>query len=90
MTVSTIHTAWKGNPVITNSGRFDFQLFLDLVREHQPQRAHLVPPILVALAKSPLVDDYAKDFSSMKCIISAAAPLGTIISDVRGEVLEGL
>eukprot|EP00980_Cylindrotheca_fusiformis_P028911 scaffold22672_cov141-Cylindrotheca_fusiformis.AAC.14 len=56
------------------SGRFDLELFLNLVREHQPQRAQLVPPILVALAKDPLVDNY--DFTSLQCIMSGAAPLG--------------
>lgn len=74
MTVSSIYSAWKGHPVITMSGRFDLELFLNLVQEHQPHRAHLVPPILVALAKHPIVDNY--DFSALKCIISAAAPLG--------------
>lgn len=74
MTVSSIYCAWKGHPVITMSGRFDLPLFLELIKEHQPNRAHLVPPIILALAKHPLVDQY--DFSSLKCIMSAAAPLG--------------
>lgn len=52
------------------------KLFLDLIREHQPKRAHLVPPIILGLAKHPMVDDYVQDFKNMKCIISAAAPLG--------------
>lgn len=74
MTVSSIYSAWKGHPVITMSGRFDLELFLKLVNDHQPHRAHLVPPILVALAKNSIVDNC--DFSSLKCILSAAAPLG--------------
>lgn len=74
MTVSSIYCGWKGHPIITMSGRFDFPLFLDLIKEHRPNRAHLVPPIILGLAKHPLVDEY--DFSSLKCIISAAAPLG--------------
>lgn len=56
------------------SGRFDLALFLSLAQEHQPSRAHLVPPILVGLSKHPMVDNYALD--SLKCIVSAAAPLG--------------
>jgi 4-coumarate--CoA ligase len=87
MTVSALHTAWKGNPVITISDRFDFQLFLDLVKEHQPHRAHLVPPILVGLAKSPLVDNYVNSFSSIKLILSAAAPLGIEIENIVKERL---
>jgi len=74
MTVSSLHCGWKGHSVVTMSGRFDLERFLELVEEYQPQRAHLVPPILVELAKNPMVDDY--DVSSLKYIISAAAPLG--------------
>mmetsp|Transcript_55972 Transcript_55972/g.162173 ORF Transcript_55972/g.162173 Transcript_55972/m.162173 type:complete len:595 (-) Transcript_55972:181-1965(-) len=74
MTCSNIYCGWKGHPVITLSGRFDLPLFLDLIQEHRPTRAHLVPPIMLHLAKQPMVDDY--DLSSLKCIISAAAPLG--------------
>jgi 4-coumarate--CoA ligase len=74
MTASLLYSGWKGHPVITISGRFDLELFLNLVQEHKPHRAQLVPPILVALAKHPMVDDY--DFSSLKCIMSGAAPLG--------------
>ncbi len=44
------------------------------MQTHRPQRSHLVPPILLGLAKHPLVDDY--DMSSLKIIVSAAAPLG--------------
>lgn len=66
--------------MITMSRRFDFELFLNLVQEHQPERAHLVPPICLALAKHPMVDDF--DFSALKCIISAAAPLGLDTEDV--------
>lgn len=63
--------------MITMSGRFDLDTFCRLVEQHKPQRAHLVPPILVALAKSPSVDNY--DFSSLQTIMSAAAPLSSEI-----------
>jgi acyl-CoA synthetase (AMP-forming)/AMP-acid ligase II len=79
LVVSCLYAAWKGHPVITMSGRFDFELFLELVKEHRPERAHLVPPIILGLAKNPLADNY--DFSSIKCIVSAAAPLGLAIED---------
>lgn len=72
-TVSMLYCAWKGQTVITNSGRFDFERFCQLVQEHKPHRAHLVPPILLGLAKHPAVDQY--DMSSLRMIISAAAPL---------------
>lgn len=72
--VSLLYTGWKGNELITTSDRFDLEKFCSLVQEHKPERAHLVPPIILGLGKHPVVDKY--DFSSVKMIISAAAPLG--------------
>jgi 4-coumarate--CoA ligase len=72
-TTSLLYCAWKGQTVITMSGRFDLEHFCMLVEKHRPDRAHLVPPIILSLAKHPIVDKY--DFSSMKMIVSAAAPL---------------
>ena len=56
---------------------FDMIQFLELIQKHKIQRAHLVPPILLGLAKHPIVDKF--DLSSLKCINSAAAPLGADI-----------
>ncbi|CAB9510951.1 7a-methyl-1,5-dioxo-octahydro-1H-inden-4-yl (Partial), partial [Seminavis robusta] len=72
--LSMIHTAWKGHELITSSGRFDLEEFCQTVQEHKPERSHLVPPIMLGLGKHPIVDKY--DMSSLKTIISAAAPLG--------------
>jgi acyl-CoA synthetase (AMP-forming)/AMP-acid ligase II len=54
--------------------RFDLETLLRLFQEHRVTRADLVPPILLALAKHPAVDRY--DVSSLRVIMSAAAPLG--------------
>ena len=53
--------------------RFDLELFLWLHQEHQLTRAFVAPPMVVALAKHPIVDNY--DLSSLRWILSAAAPL---------------
>lgn len=74
MVASLMYCGWKGNPLFTLSGRFDLELMLNLIRDYQPSTAHLVPPILLALKKHPLVDRY--DLSCLRTIISAAAPLG--------------
>lgn len=71
---SLLYSAWKGNELITTSGRFDLETFCSLVQEHKPERAHLVPPIILNLGKQPVVDEY--DLSSINMIVSAAAPLG--------------
>ncbi len=54
--------------------RFDLEQFLTLVQQHKVTRAYVVPPIVLALAKHPLVDNF--DLSSLKQIVSGAAPLG--------------
>jgi acyl-CoA synthetase (AMP-forming)/AMP-acid ligase II len=54
--------------------RFELETFLRAVQEHRVTVAFVVPPILLALAKHPAVDGY--DLSSLRQILSGAAPLG--------------
>lgn len=54
--------------------RFDLEQFLGVLQNYGVTYAHLVPPIILALAKHPLVDKY--DLSKLRAILSAAAPLG--------------
>jgi 4-coumarate--CoA ligase len=54
--------------------RFDLEQFLSLAQEHRATRLWTVPPIVLALAKHPMVDDY--DLSSVRAVLSGAAPLG--------------
>jgi 4-coumarate--CoA ligase len=77
LTVSLLYCAWKGQQIITMSGRFDLETFCQLVQEHQPKRAHLVPPIILGLSKHPVVDNY--NLESLQQIVSAAAPLSSHI-----------
>jgi 4-coumarate--CoA ligase len=72
-TVSLLYSAWKGNTLITSSGRFDLETYCKALEDYKIERAHLVPPILLQLANNPIVKNY--DLSSLKTIISAAAPL---------------
>jgi acyl-CoA synthetase (AMP-forming)/AMP-acid ligase II len=65
--------------------RFDLEQFLQLIETHRVTRINVVPPILLALAKHPLVDQY--DLSSLKEMMSGAAPLGT---DLAEAVIERL
>jgi acyl-CoA synthetase (AMP-forming)/AMP-acid ligase II len=53
--------------------RFDLEDFLRTIQDQKITRAFVAPPILVALAKHPLVDEY--DLSSLRSILSGAAPL---------------
>jgi acyl-CoA synthetase (AMP-forming)/AMP-acid ligase II len=53
--------------------RFDLEQFLQTVSKYQVTLAHLVPPIVLALSKSPIVDEY--DLSTLRAVFSGAAPL---------------
>jgi 4-coumarate--CoA ligase len=86
-TVSMLYPAWKGQTVITSSGRFQLPEFCKLVQEHRPQRSHLVPPILLGLAQHPVVDEY--DLSSLQTITSAAAPLSVETEQTVSKRLGG-
>jgi acyl-CoA synthetase (AMP-forming)/AMP-acid ligase II len=54
--------------------RFELPEMLRLIEEHRITRLYLVPPIVLALAKHPMIDDY--DLSSVNEVFSGAAPLG--------------
>jgi acyl-CoA synthetase (AMP-forming)/AMP-acid ligase II len=53
--------------------RFDMELCLQAMQKYQVTTAVLVPPILVGLAKSPLVSQYA--LPALRQILGGAAPL---------------
>jgi acyl-CoA synthetase (AMP-forming)/AMP-acid ligase II len=63
----------KGATIVTMS-RFDLEQFLQILQDYKITLAHLVPPIILALAKNPTVEEY--DLSNLKTIFSGAAPLG--------------
>src|SRR4029453_1370076 len=54
--------------------RFELEDFLRTIRDYQVSLAHIVPPIVLALINSPLVDQY--QLPTLKTIFSGAAPLG--------------
>lgn len=65
--------------------RFDLQQMLELTQKHEITRLYLVPPIVLALAKHPLVDEY--DLSSVKEIFSGAAPLSGELAEAAANRL---
>lgn len=82
-TVSLAYSAWKCTTLVTMSSRFDLEQFCRLVEQYKPQKAHAVPPILLGLAQSPVVNRY--DLSSLDTLMSGAAPLGKEIEAVVTE-----
>jgi 4-coumarate--CoA ligase len=63
--------------------RFELELFLRLIETHRATRLYIVPPVALALAKHPLVDQF--DLSSVQEIFSGAAPLGPETEIAVGE-----
>ncbi|GIF97836.1 4-coumarate--CoA ligase family protein [Catellatospora citrea] len=53
--------------------RFDLVEFLTAMADQKVSRAFVAPPIVLALAKHPLVDQY--DLSALQVVFSGAAPL---------------
>jgi acyl-CoA synthetase (AMP-forming)/AMP-acid ligase II len=64
---------WRGTTVVSTP-RFDLEQYLDMVQRYGVTYLHLVPPVVIALAKHPIVAKY--DLSKAKWALSAAAPLG--------------
>ncbi|HSF86947.1 MAG TPA: 4-coumarate--CoA ligase family protein [Acidimicrobiia bacterium] len=72
--------------------RFDLEEFLRLIQDHKVTRVYLVPPIVLALAKHPIVDQF--DLSSLRILFSGAAPLsaelaGEAAARLNVEVVQG-
>ena len=72
-----VHLAGGGS--IVTLPRFDLALFLKICQDYKSRRMWIVPPVALALAKHPLVDEY--DLSSLEQVFSGAAPLGAEPSD---------
>jgi acyl-CoA synthetase (AMP-forming)/AMP-acid ligase II len=67
------YALWKGASLVVLP-KFELEAFLKAMQRHRITYAYVVPPILVALAKHPLVSEF--DLSSLDGIMSGAAPLG--------------
>jgi acyl-CoA synthetase (AMP-forming)/AMP-acid ligase II len=63
----------RGATIVTMP-RFELEPFLELLSRYRITIAYLVPPIVLALSKHPLVENY--DLSSLRWVFSGAAPLG--------------
>jgi len=75
---------YKGATVVTMP-RFELEAFLRTLQDYGVTRAYLVPPIILALAKHPLVEQY--DLSKLRVIMSGAAPLSEAIARACAERL---
>jgi acyl-CoA synthetase (AMP-forming)/AMP-acid ligase II len=66
--------------------RFDLLQALDLVQKHGITHFFAVPPMILALAKQPVIDNY--DLSSLKFVLSGAAPLGAELAEAAASRID--
>ncbi|XP_052276136.1 uncharacterized protein LOC127875253 [Dreissena polymorpha] len=57
---------------------FDPQIYLTALVQHKVTQIHIVPPIILFMARHPLVDKV--DLSLIRTVVSAAAPLGDALT----------
>jgi acyl-CoA synthetase (AMP-forming)/AMP-acid ligase II len=74
---------WGG--AVVTLPRFDLEQFLRVIQDHKITRAFVAPPIVLALAKHPLVDKF--DLSSLRSITSGAAPLDADLAQLAQDRL---
>ena len=78
MVIIMMHGLMRGATIVTMP-KFEFEPFLKVLSTWPITSAHIVPPIVVALGKHPLVDNYK--FPHLKYIFSGAAPLGPELTE---------
>ena len=78
MTVIMNFALHVGATVVTMP-RFDLEQCLQILQKYRITFASVVPPIVLALAKSPLVDKY--ELPHLRCLFSGAAPLTESVAE---------
>jgi acyl-CoA synthetase (AMP-forming)/AMP-acid ligase II len=75
----------RAGATIVTMPRFDLEQFLALHQEHRLTCAFVAPPMVVALAKHPIVENY--EVSALRHVYSGAAPLSADLAIECGERL---
>ena len=78
MVIILMHGFMRAATIVTLP-KFDLEPFLKVLQTWPITSAHIVPPVVVALGKHPLVDNYK--FPHLKWIFSGAAPLGVELTE---------
>ncbi|MGR3660807.1 MAG: 4-coumarate--CoA ligase family protein [Paracoccaceae bacterium] len=74
-----------GQASVVTMPRFDLEVFLQLTERHKSRALWVVPPVAIALAKHPMIDQF--DLSSLETVFCAAAPLSADLSRIVSERL---
>lgn len=75
---------YRGATLVTLP-RFELEDFLRVFENYGVTRAYVVPPIVLAFAKHPVVDKY--DLSKLRAIVCGAAPLGKDVAQACADRL---
>ncbi|MGW0036256.1 AMP-binding protein [Gordonia sp. NPDC003376] len=81
-----LNAALKARASLVVMPRFDLVEFLENIQNHRVTYAFIAPPVAVALAKHPVVENY--DLSSLETIMSGAAPLDDELGKAVGARLD--
>jgi acyl-CoA synthetase (AMP-forming)/AMP-acid ligase II len=73
-----LNTGLHSGATIVMMQRFDLERVLQAMQDYGVTFAHLVPPIVLALTKQKVVDNY--DLSKLRAIFSGAAPLSESVT----------
>ncbi|MFE2066382.1 4-coumarate--CoA ligase family protein [Streptomyces sp. NPDC059467] len=80
-----LNAALQARATLVVMPRFDLADFLSTVQNHRITYGFIAPPVAVALAKHPVVDQF--DMSSLRVILSGAAPLDAALGTAMAERL---
>lgn len=72
LTSLVLQSCYSGKQVVVMD-RFDLDKFCGIIQDHKITMSYIVPPVVLLLAKSPVVDKY--NMKSLRMLNSGAAPL---------------
>jgi acyl-CoA synthetase (AMP-forming)/AMP-acid ligase II len=74
-----LNTGLAARATVVTLARFELGAYLRMLQEHRATRAFLAPPLVLALATAPAVDDH--DLSSVRLAVCGAAPLDVAVAE---------
>jgi acyl-CoA synthetase (AMP-forming)/AMP-acid ligase II len=80
-----MNTGLRAGATTITMPRFDLEQFLRLHQDYAITRSFVAPPIVLALAKHPLVDQF--DLTALEQVFSGAAPLSAELAEEAGKRL---
>jgi acyl-CoA synthetase (AMP-forming)/AMP-acid ligase II len=83
--VVVMNLSFRVGATLVTMPRFDLQQCLRTLETHRVTYAYVVPPIVLAFARSPLVGNY--DLGALRVLFSGAAPLSAEVAEAAGRRL---